>query len=181
MAKTAGVVSRKVDKNVCPRCRQPYHHGNISHPRAKTRDHILPRAWGAASRIHGDVNNIVHLCSECNGFRARCLDCWAMVACVDAVRQSMGTTRKAVFKLWGLGPVLQAYQGTIGRINSIPISEPDRGSERWYKQKVADAVAIGRIVDRLGVDKFIWPADTPEAIEHNYRVLVGAGYTPPTT
>lgn len=120
--------------------------------------------------LYGDVNNIALVCAECNGWRATAFDCWAMLACIDAAARRLEMNRRQVWRMWKLGPALQAHKAAAGRVLR---SSNNRG------RRTADAVAIGRIVDRLGADAFMWPADTLEAQLHNFEVLVGAGYKPP--
>lgn len=170
----------------CPRCNRQFlgHQRGPSNgaqnPRQRTRDHILPQAWGARSVLYGDVRNIVIICAECNNFRQMAFDCWAMAACIDAVRVEFGLTRRQMFKRWKLGPALQEHKASAVRIPDHTVERRVQVERELQRTKAQDAVAIGRIVDRLGPDRFIWPADTEEAQRHNFEVLIGAGYKPPT-
>lgn len=156
----------------CPRCHDLYGVG----PKARTRDHILPRNLGGLFVMYGDVNNQVIMCAECNQWRGTCGHCWGVVACIDAVVLDGEMTRRQVYRKWKMGvPVNELVQSGM----RMPREPSNKASGMVMRRTVtADAVAIGMAVARLGIEAFEWPADTPEKVEHNYRALLRGGYKP---
>lgn len=134
--------------------------------------------------MYGDVRNHETMCEACNQWRAACVHCWAIAACVDAVARSEGRRRMEIYDRWGLGRVLTLMQETFRRVPRPPVSarissiSPMRARTEDRKARNEDAVQIGMAVARLGIDAFMWPADTPEKVEHNYRALLRGGYKP---
>lgn len=124
----------------CPRCGMTYT-APWNSSRRKSRDHILPRERGAGngSMIHGDVRNVEIMCQECNSLRAACGHCWGAVACVLAISENRAVGA-ATMQRWMAA----------------------RGGDRVIarRAKAAEAVKIGMIVQRVGRDEFLYPADT---------------------
>lgn len=91
-------------------------------PHRMSRDHILPQEWGGTDHAHPGLatrlvvrgqmqpatRNLVTVCMRCNGRRASCLHCWAIVACVDAVAKDSGQKFRQVYHGWKLGHVREA-------------------------------------------------------------------------
>lgn len=169
-------------KGKCPRCNDPYAPGP-THPKRKTRDHVLPQARGGTySVIHGDVRNLETMCADCNEFRAQCGHCWGAVACVDTVARDTRSTRSAVYHQWKLGHQQQivAAIDAGGTFRSIPPMVPDAREEYDSRRtRNREAVRLGMTVHRIGVDEFIWPADTAAKRVWNLATLARGGWNGP--
>lgn len=147
--------------NHCPRCGLRYRNDGISDPLRRSRDHILPQVWGGKDRIYGDTRNTVEICQTCNGFRAACGHCWAIAACVDAVAADRMVPREVIALAWKLGQKLRHL--TLTRRDTT-------------RRQNAEAVRIGRVVNQVGPDQFIFPADTAAKRVWNIATLAMGGY-----
>lgn len=116
-----------------PRCGWPMH-PRRNHADRPSQDHILPRSRGGTDVLHGDTRNTVIMCQGCNERRGKCFHCWAVVACVKDVARSELTDFWTVWRAWGLNHQQQA---------AVP-------SERTTLA----------MVERIGLDEFVYPADT---------------------
>jgi hypothetical protein len=134
----------RMSVGLCPICGVKLRSGSAN-PHRKSRDHILPLDRGGGDFIHGDTPNLAVMCQACNGFRARCFHCWALVACVRDVAKARGVATKVVYHEWRVGSVIARAQ--------MEASAKRNAANR-------DKVRIGRIVAEVGVDEFVYPADT---------------------
>lgn len=103
-------------------------------PHRASRDHILPQEWGGTDHVHPGLRsrivvrgymqpatrNIQIVCIRCNGRRASCLHCWALVACVDAVAKDTRSKFRTVYRAWKLGRVREA-QSWRHRATAVPL------------------------------------------------------------
>jgi hypothetical protein len=145
----------------CPKCGVRYVTGDIGSRRRPSRDHILPQSRGGRQNIHG-AKNIVTMCQECNGWRAACGHCWAIAACVDAVAGTESVDRWKIYKRWRLAHM----------------DNPEEIARAARKARSFAAVRIGRKVERIGLDEFVWPADTAAKRVWNLATLArGSGRT----
>lgn len=71
--------------------------GRPSNPRRPSRDHIFPREWGGTFA----PENIRRVCQECNYLRALAGHCVAVLACAQAVADSLpiGSRPRVLFVL----------------------------------------------------------------------------------
>lgn len=160
----------------CPRCGISYNLAGpaTSDPTAPSRDHILPKVRGGRDTIHGGVPNVVIICRTCNAWRGSCGHCWGAAACVDAVAASDGATRREVFRRWELHrlPVEAA-------IPPAPGAEDVPRAPAAVMARNHEAVKLGMVVNKIGPDEFIWPADTAAKRIWNLATLTMAGYRGP--
>ena len=110
--------ARHSDDSACPYCGEPFPRGKVgpSHPRRRTRDHILPQAWGGGSRLHatlGDegVSNVRIVCAQCNERRGQVGHCLAALRCVLDVARATGRPYAEVARQWRI----QAVASRIAR------------------------------------------------------------------
>lgn len=146
----------------CPRCRSPYE-GGTSAIHRKSRDHILPQARGGRLFIHGGVSNVEVMCQACNSLRAACGHCWGVVACVLTVAMAQSVVASTILRRWKMHEI-------------IPDEAAPLTHEQTRKQRSADAVKIGIVVHQVGLDEFVYPADTPAKQVWNIVTLIRGGY-----
>lgn len=143
----------------CPKCGARYNKSDIGSPRRPSRDHILPQSRGGENTVHG-ARNITIICQDCNGWRSACGHCWAIAACVDAVARAEHVDRWTIYKRWQLNLM----------------DDPWRRAEQARKARSAEAVRTAMKVERIGLDEFVWPADTAAKQVWNLATLArGSG------
>lgn len=165
---------------LCPRCGSPMPspewYGALFHQNRRSIDHILPQVRGGTNLLHGDVRNTVVICQACNSWRADCVHCWAMAACIEAVSDSTGEERRAVYRRWGLGSVRFLHEWRAPEVEEarrVRSAHMRVAREAAADRKAANAerVAIARALDRIGLDEFVWPAETAAARVWNLATL----------
>ena len=162
----------------CPRCDEPMPAGTplTSHPNRRSVDHILPLEYGGKNMIHGDVRNTQIMCQHCNSMRALHFHCWALWVCVKTVAQDEGVKPITVYRRWGLGKLRAKMTVTRTARDQVALSDDD------YRRRAQNArsVEIARQIDRIGLDEFIWPADTAAKRAWNMATLAKR-YSGPVT
>jgi hypothetical protein len=134
----------------------------------------------------GDVNNIEINCASCNGFRAACGNCWGAVACIEAVSRSTGNSRETIYRAWKFGALCEAVREADAAIKPTvhsvrPRDEIKRESDAVIlrRARAHEQVRLGMAVHKIGVDEFIYPADTPAKRVWNLATLARGGYGGP--
>ena len=112
-------IARQSDDSTCPYCGEPFPKGHVgpTHPRRRTRDHILPQCWGGGSRLYaspGDpgVSNVRIVCAQCNERRGQAGHCLAALRCVLDVARATGRPYAEVARQWRI----QAVASRVGRL-----------------------------------------------------------------
>lgn len=134
-------------------------------PERESRDHILPVMWGGKNDIDG-ARNIKVVCQRCNERRAMCLHCVAIVACVEEVAHATDSSFDSIFRQWKLGYVSLAHEWRPPKAAAAMLKrrmEKADDMQRSEERRKANAATIdvARQVHRIGIDEFVYPADTP--------------------
>ncbi|HUY05010.1 MAG TPA: hypothetical protein VMV33_17160 [Rhodocyclaceae bacterium] len=121
-------------------------------------DHILPRVRGGRDLLHGDVRNTRLMCQDCNGLLAACGQCLGALAAVSSVAADVDVARKTIARRWRLAEIERA--GRARRAGLVPDAEAARRR-----------AALMAEVERIRLDEFVWPEDTPAKVVWNRLTL----------
>lgn len=147
----------------------------------RSRDHILPVEWGGRNTIAGDTRNIVVICQACNGRRASCLHCWALAACIQAVATVTHRPFMQIYREWHVGRVLAGARDlpeTQRRQDEARARLLESRESHIRRARNALRVQAALAVQRIGLDEFVYPAESAAAKVWN-RVTLRKRYAGP--
>lgn len=100
-------------------------------PRAKTRDHLVPKQHGGGYRIVTEARTCRPAHDVCNGLRALAYHCPALFACVAAVVRPPGVERLS-YARWakGMRRALRAWRGRSEKVAKRKASKARKESAR---------------------------------------------------
>jgi 5-methylcytosine-specific restriction endonuclease McrA len=94
------------DGSHCPYCGHLMVKTKSMAPHARSRDHILPEAWGGADTLHridGERRptlNIRYCCKQCNERRGNCGHCVAVLMMIQQVAIDSRTDWSTIYRAW---------------------------------------------------------------------------------
>ena len=128
--------------------------------------------------MYGDTRNRRIICRGCNTRLGTCGHCVGALGCIYAVAAPNGDAGAVIWR-WGMGAVATAIPGRWERgVEPLAFRDPahwEDGPEPRSRPTAyphaAERVAIARVIDAIGLDEFVFPAETAAARVWNLATL----------
>lgn len=104
----------------CPYCGHMMFSSRNAGKHAKSRDHILPEAWGGNDTIHDvaglpPTRNVRYCCKQCNERRGNCGHCVAVMTMIQMVATDSRSDWTAIYRAWRMYlPAAQVTRRALG-------------------------------------------------------------------